>query len=153
MEGTFEAVVYDAGLSDNKFGKGQESYIAEVQFQIVTDGAHKGAIVGWSDGFSDEVFGGKSRTQWTFESLRTLGLKDDDLSQLAALKGARAQIVVEQGKKISYVKYINPPGGFKIKAKGGDESKAFAEKMKAKLKGAPAVQGGTEFDPAKAGWG
>jgi hypothetical protein len=149
MRGSFEAVVHDAGLTENKFGRGSERMVAEIQF-LIKGGENDGAIVGWSEGFSDEVFGGKSRTQWTFEALRTLGLKDDDLSALESLKGARANVTVEEGKNRSFVKYINPPGGFSIKRTEKSNAQEFAERMKAKMRGNGAQRqpsGGSSFNP------
>jgi hypothetical protein len=150
MKGSYEAVVFDAGLTEDKFGESEDQTRAEIQFQI-DEGEHKGRIVAWTGNFGDSVHGGKSRTQWTFETLRMLGLKDDDLTELAALKGARANVSVEEGKSRSYVKYVNPPGGFGIKPIGGSQAKDFAARMKAKLRGANGNQpsGGTSFNPSE----
>ncbi len=105
----------------------------------------------------DESFAGESITWFgyfteksqerTLESLRILGWKTDDLSDLSGITDNEVKIVVEEdeymGEVRLKVKWINKSGGIALKERMNEaEAKAFARKMKgaalASRAGAPA---------------
>ena len=137
-EGVFLAVAKDVQWGETKNGKKQVA----VQFELLS-GDDMGQTVTWFGYFTDGTW------KRTMESLRYMGWRGDDLSDLGPLD-QQVEIVVEldeyNGKIRPKVQWVNRPGGGRVKLEkplGDSELKKFAAQMKQRAKSVPVVAGPT----------
>jgi hypothetical protein len=134
VAGTFRAKAVTGGLGYTSTEKPQVA----VEFQILDEEFANEAIT-WFGYFTDDT---KERT---FESLRVMGWKTDDLSNLDGITENEVRIVVKeeeyQGKTSLKVAWVNKPGGLALKTPmSPQQAKAFAASMRGE---ALASRGGT----------
>jgi len=126
--GTYRAKALEAKLGLSSGGNEQVG----VRFALLD---REGESITWYGTFSEAAF------EIAVRGLRAAGWKGDDLSDLSSLSGdsvPEVDLVVEretyQGKTRAKVKFINSGGGLAMKqALVGDQAKAFAERMRAKV--------------------
>lgn len=127
-----------------------------IGFEIVDEAdPDHGVFVTYFGGFGEPKDGKKNGpVTFTMQALRNVGWTGDDLSELPALAevGELNQLVwlvVEheeyESKWSAKVKWVNKPGGGAVEMKkpmGGSDLKAFAARMKSRLRAdVPRVQG------------
>jgi hypothetical protein len=124
--GRFKAKAIEGALGFTKGGKEQVAVALEI-----IEGDHAGTSLTWYGFFTEKT------TERTFESLRHLGWKGDDLSDLDGILDNEVSIQVEeedddQGRTHSKVRWINAPGGGLAMKERMDDgaAKAFAQRMK-----------------------
>lgn len=123
--GKYKARATEGALGFTSTGKEQVAVALEVQ-----SGEYQGKEITWYGYFTDAT------TDRTLESLRHLGWKGDDLSDLTGILDNEVQIVVEeetdqQGEVRTRVRWINGGGGVAMKDRMTDaDAKAFAGRMK-----------------------
>lgn len=117
-----------------------------VELQIVEDGEFNGETITWFGYFTEDT------EDRTMESLRILGWKGDDLSNLEGVGDNDVRIVIEeeeyQGQVRSKVKWINKIGGLALKTPmTAQQAKAFAAQMKGKAIASRQAGGGAQPPP------
>lgn len=128
-----KAALWDLGET----GSGAEQ--VAVEFIILTEGADIDRIT-WFGYFTDKTW------ERTIESLRYMGWKGQDLSQLDGLDANEVDLVIDdetyEGKTRAKVQWVNRVGGLALKAPlSGDKRKAFAASMRDKIKTFDAASG------------
>lgn len=124
VEGTYRArgVLGALGMTST----GREQVAVELQ---ILDENFAGATITWFGYFTEET------QERTFESLRTLGWKTDDLSNLDGINANEVKIVLKDeeydGKWRLKVAWINKPGGLALKTPMNEQqARSFAAQMK-----------------------
>ena len=151
-EGSYKARAEDADLSETNAGNPQVA----VLLRLISGGpAVEQQLITWYGSFTEKAI------DRTLESLRYLGWKGDDLSNLQGVGTSEVTVVIEhgedpEGKLRARVKWINSGGGLAVKKRmdaGG--AKAFAEKMRGyvmwhnqRQKGGQPAGGGSAPAPA-----
>jgi hypothetical protein len=126
------------GWALGKASTGKEQLV--VTFALVdADGTH-GPSIDWYGYFTDAT------VDRTIQSLRVLGWKGDDLSDLSSIEDGEAQLVIEseeyKGKVKPRVRWINALEGPSLKDQlSPEEAKSFAQRMKSRVRAADAVNG------------
>jgi hypothetical protein len=126
-KGTYRARATDCALGMTASGKEQVGAALEI-----LEGEHAGESLTWYGYFTEKTL------ERTLESLRHLGWKTDDLSDLAGVGDAEVAIVVDHeedqnGTLRARVRWVNAPGSGGIAMKDrldGGAAKAFALRMK-----------------------
>lgn len=127
-EGTWKARACDGALGFTS--KGTEQIAIDLQ---LLEGPNTGNHITWYGYFSEATF------ERTIESLRLLGWKSDDLSDLRGIDANEVSIVIEhepdlQGEYRARVKWINGLGGVALKDRMDvGAAKAFAARMKGQV--------------------
>lgn len=147
-EGTHRAVVIEAVLGMTSTGKEQVA----VSLERVEDGQPTGDRIAWYGTFTDAAM------PFTVKSLRTMGWKGDDLSDLSSVIGGEVDIVCAHeeynGQSKLKVKFINAPGsgGALVKEQlAPDAAKAFAKRMMGQIRAADVVAGAPRNNGAPKG--
>lgn len=108
---------------------GKEQIAVEL---LILEGEHEGERLSWYGYFTEGTFAR------TLESLRLLGWRGDDLSDLSGIDENAVSIVVDEeeynGERKVRVRWINAPGGLALKEPmTSDQAKAFAAKMRGRV--------------------
>lgn len=134
-EGVFRAVPSGAGLSRAQTGNMQVGVMLNV---MDADGV-VGEQITWYGSLSEKA------REFTFRSLRTMGWKGDDISDLSMLTNEVSIVVAREeynGKTYEKVKFINAPGGSGIRNQLDEsEAKAFAASLKSTVRAFDAKEG------------
>lgn len=101
----------------------------------------EGQVIYWFGYFTDKA------NEQTIKALRTCGWTGDDLNDLAGLDANEVDLVIEeetddQGRVRSRVRWINAPGGGKVKLQNTmtpEQRAAFAKRMRGNVKAADAA--------------
>ena len=138
VPGTFTARAVEGALGETSNGSPQIA----VELQVLDDG-YTGETITWFGYFTEKT------TARTMESLRILGWKTDDLSNLDGITENEVKIVVVEdeydGKTRLKVNWINRPGGLALKSPmTPDKARGFA----AQMKGAAVLSRGSAPKPA-----
>jgi hypothetical protein len=157
-EGSYKARAEEGTLGETAGGNPQVA----VLLRLLNGGPGvEQQLVTWYGSFGDKS------VDRTIESLRHLGWKGDDLSDLQGLGETEVTVVIAheadlQGQPRARVKWINAGGGLALKTRmDAGSAKAFAEKMRGyvmwhgqRQKGAPGSAvpgGGATSAPSNAG--
>jgi hypothetical protein len=122
--GTFRARAVEGAMGETEGGKPQIA----IELQVLDEG-FAGETITWFGYFSEKTL------KRTFESLRILGWKGDDLTSLDGITDNEVKIVViedtYEGKTRLKVNWINRPGGLALKTPmSPDRVKSFAAEMR-----------------------
>lgn len=127
VKGSYRGRGVSGGLGNTSTGQPQVA----VELQVTEEGEFHGETITWFGYFTE---GTEDRT---LDSLRILGWKTDDLSNLDGICDNEVRFVVDeeeyQGKVRTKVKWINRIGGLALKSPmSPQDAKAFAAQMKGK---------------------
>ncbi len=157
LNGTYRAKAVESGLGKAKTGTEQVA----VLFELLD---HAGTRITWYGYFTDKAF------EQTVKGLRACGWQGSDPTELENFAtsgmGAEVELVIEQETAIdaqgnntgtrARVRWVNVPGsgGIGLSAKlSPDESKSFAQRMKAKIlaaeQGKPKTNGAPRSSPPR----
>ncbi len=143
IDGTYPAQVIEGLLGMTGTGKEQVAVSLET---TDADGNPTGERIAWYGTFTDNAY------PYTVKTLRVMGWQGDDLSDLSSIAGTPVSIVVKTEsyedrsgatKTSQKVAFVNPPGGGAIlkEQMTPDAAKAFAARMKAKVRAADVEAG------------
>jgi hypothetical protein len=126
-----------------QFGNSREKGTPQVCINFeITDGDYAGHRIAWMGYFTEKT------TKRTFETLRLVGWKGDDLmGALAQELTNQVSLVVDHeewdGKVRAKIKWVNPPGGggLRINTMNANDLRSFAASMKVTAKSIPEVDG------------
>lgn len=134
----------------------------------MTPGIHRGIVTAWALGTTSKggeqvavtfqlpdsenetiVWRGyftEKSTDITFKALRAMGWQGDDLADLSSIEGHEASLTIEpeeyEGKTFLKVRWVNPISGPVLKEQmAPDAAKAFAARMKARIRAFDASEG------------
>lgn len=129
--GTYGAEVEDAQLTTAKTGTDQ----VYVDFRF-TEGPNQGKRINDYFALTDAAL------KYTMGKLRACGLADDDLGNLASIRGAKVELVLKEeqdkrdGTMRTRIAFVNKPGEGRAAAPPEEQS-AIANKWKAKIAALP----------------
>lgn len=137
-DGIYPAQVVEGLLGVASTGNEQVAVSLEV---TDVDGNPTGERIAWYGTFTEAAY------PYTVKTLRVMGWRGDDLSDLSSIAGTPVSIVVQseeyKGKVRQKVAFVNAPGGGAIlkEQMTPDAAKSFADRMRSKIRMADAMEG------------